>query len=499
MGRLGKVFIILLLLAGLVMGGWFGYEKYGRKDPAAAYRTMPVHEANITSAITATGTVVPEDVVDVGAQVNGQIASFGNDKDGKTVDYRSTVDEGMVLANIDQTLFAADVSSNQAQLDQAQAQVRVAEASRDQAKAKLDQAQRDWERAQKLGQSAALAQVDYDAARSNYEQGVANLAVQEASIGQAQAQVSAAQASLLRAQRNLSYTVIKSPVSGTIIDRRVDIGQTVVASLNAPSLFLIAKDLSRMQVLVQVNEADIGNVHPGQDVTFTVDAFPTQTFRGQVRKVRLNATMTQNVVTYTVEIVTDNSDLKLLPYLTANVRFIVAQKDGVLAVPNAALRWSPRDAPAPAAGARTGQRGNTQANGASGQATQAPANSGAPAATGEAGTTAATGADAGGQRRRGGGSPGSGGPGNRGQGGERKSRGEHSTGTVYVLENGQPKPITVRTGLTDGSVTEVQGEGLTDGAEVIVSEAVTQARGGAGGSPFTPQIFRGGGGGRGGR
>jgi HlyD family secretion protein len=255
-----------------------------------------------------------------------------------------------------------------------------------------------------------------------------------------------------------------------------------------------------MQVLVQVNEADIGNVRPGQDVTFAVDAFPTQTFRGQVRKVRLNATMTQNVVTYTVEIVTDNSDLKLLPYLTANVRFIVAQKDGVLAVPNAALRWSPRDASAPAAGARTGQRGSSQPSGAGNPSNQAPASSGAPTATGDAGATGATGPsspDNGAQRRRG--APGSGGAGNRGQGGERKARGEHSTGTVYVLENGQPKPITVRTGLTDGSVTEIQGEGLTDGTEVIVSEAVTQARGGAGGSPFTPQMFRGGGGGRGGR
>src|SRR5262249_41659128 len=155
------------------------------------------------------------------------------------------------------------------------------------------------------------------------------------------------------------YCTIKSPVNGVIIDRRVDIGQTVVSSLSAPSLFLIAKDLSKMQVLVQVNEADIGHVKPGDPVTFTADAFPGDSFEGKVRKVRLNATQTQNVVTYTVEIVTDNSSLKLLPYLTANVRFVVDHREQVLAVPNAALRWSPKgfaraDPPAQDGAPRTG-------------------------------------------------------------------------------------------------------------------------------------------------
>ena len=153
----------------------------------------------------------------------------------------------------------------------------------------------------------------------------------EAAIVQAKAGLAQAEALLRRAQRNLSYCTINSPVKGVIIDRRVNIGQTVVASLNAPSLFLIAKDLKRMQVWVAVNEADIGKIHPGQPVTFTVDAFPGETFRGEVGKVRLNATMTQNVVTYTVEIVTDNSNGRLLPYLTANVQFEVDRRDNVLA------------------------------------------------------------------------------------------------------------------------------------------------------------------------
>ena len=167
------------------------------------------------------------------------------------------------------------------------------------------------------------------------------MAVGEAAILEAQAIRGPGRGGPDRAQRNLSYCTIKSPVKGVIIDRRVNIGQTVVASLNAPSLFLLAKDLTRMQVWVAVNEADIGKIHPGQPVTFTVAAFPGETFRGEVGKVRLNASMTQNVVTYTVEVITDNSNGRLLPYLTANVQFELDRRKDVLLVPSAALRWTP--------------------------------------------------------------------------------------------------------------------------------------------------------------
>ena len=163
----------------------------------------------------------------------------------------------------------------------------------------------------------------------------------EAAILQAKASLAQADAGLRRAKRNLDYCTITSPVKGVIIDRRVNIGQTVVSSLNAPSLFLIAKDLTRMQVWVAVNEADIGKIHPGQPVTFTVDAFPGEIFHGEVGKIRLNASMTQNVVTYTIEIITDNSNGRLLPYLTANVQFELHRLKNVLLVPNAALRWTP--------------------------------------------------------------------------------------------------------------------------------------------------------------
>ena len=248
----------------------------------------------------------------------------------------------MVLARIDDSLFAAEVSQAKAQLAQSRANVQRAEADLGQLKAKLIQAESDWLRAQKLGPSEALSQSDFDAARSNYDVARANLKVGQAALRQTKEAVAQSEAVLKKANQNLDYCTIRSPVKGVIIDRRVNIGQTVVASLSAPSLFLIAKDLKRMQIWVAVNEADIGNIRVGQPVSFTVDAFPRDTFAGTVGKVRLNATMTQNVVTYTVEVITDNSDGKLMPYLTANVKFLLATRQNVLLVPNAALRWFPQ-------------------------------------------------------------------------------------------------------------------------------------------------------------
>ncbi len=202
-----------------------------------------------------------------------------------------------------------------ADAEQARAAPCRAEADLEQLKAKLYQAERDWERAQKLGPSDALSQTDYDAAKSAFDVAKANVAVGRAAIGQAQA-------TLRRAEQNLSYCTIKSPVKGVIIDRRVNIGQTVVSSLNAPSLFLLALDLKRMQVWVSVNEADIGSIHTGSArELYRWTPIPGRFLRGEVGKIRLNATMTQNVVTYTIEVITDNSDGRLLPYLTANVQF----------------------------------------------------------------------------------------------------------------------------------------------------------------------------------
>jgi len=308
---------------------------------STSFRTDLVSHGDLLITISATGTVEPEEVIDVGAQVAGQIVSFGKDADDKTVDYGSRVEKGTVLTRIDDSLYSAEVAKAKAEVKSAEARIQRTEAELEHAKAELYQAERNWRRAQKIGPSEALSQSSYDAYNSGYEMSKANVMVKQAAILEAKANLTQAEATLQWMQRNLGYCTIKSPVKGVIIDRRVNIGQTVVASLNAPSLFLLAKDLKRMQVWVAVNEADLGKIRTGQHVTFTVDALPDESFEGEVGKIRLNASMTQNVVTYTVEVITDNSDRCLLPYLTANVLFEVDRRNDVLLVPNTALRWKP--------------------------------------------------------------------------------------------------------------------------------------------------------------
>ena len=338
-----KIRIILLAVIVLVVISGFGvWSFWSRGNKAPIFHTVPVKRGDLVATISATGTVEPEVVVDVGAQVSGLISTFGKDKHGKSIDYGSVVDVGTVLANIDDSLYAAAVDTTKAQVQQAEANKISADANVLQMKAKLLQAQQDWNRAQKLGPSDALAQSAYDQYKANYEVAKANLASAEAAVEQAKATVAQAKANLTTAQINLNYCTIKSPVKGVIIDRRVNIGQTIVSSLSASSIFLIAKDLKRIQIWVSVNEADIGNVSKDQPVEFTVDALPNQVFQGRVGKIRLNATMTQNVVTYTVEVNTKNDDGKLLPYLTANAQFMIGRRKGVLLIPNAALRWLPR-------------------------------------------------------------------------------------------------------------------------------------------------------------
>lgn len=328
---------VLVVVAAAVLG-WTWHSRNGH---TFTLTTATVKHGDLTTTISATGTIEPIEVVDVGAQVAGLIKAFGKDKNGNTIDYGSIVEEGTVLANIDDSVYAADLALARAQVEQDKAGELSAAASLEQLKAKLAQTEADWNRAQELSRSHLLATSDFDTYKANYEVAKANVAAGEAAGAQARAATVQAQALLDKAQRNLDFCVIKSPVKGVIIDRRVNIGQTVVASLNAPSLFLIAKDLTKMQIWVAVNEADVGRVVPGTPVTFTCDTFPGREFSGTVGKVRLNATMTQNVVMYTVEVNTENPGNILLPYLTANVRFVVHSETNALLVPNAALRWTP--------------------------------------------------------------------------------------------------------------------------------------------------------------
>ncbi len=450
MKRIAKILGSLAVVAALVLAGLSSYRHHSA-EAAEPIQTGRIQRGDIVSTISSTGTVEPEEVIDVGAQVAGQIISFGKDKKGKFIDYGSVVEAGTVLAKIDDSLYAADVAQAKASLIQAQANVQHAQADLGQLQAKLDEATRDWKRAQELGPSDALAQTSYDAYKAAYETAKANVAVGEATIAQNKGAVTQAEAALDRAQRNLSYCTIVSPVEGVIIDRRVNIGQTVVSSLNAPSLFLIAKDLKRMQVWVSVNEADIGNIHSGQPVTFTVDARPGETFQGKVGKIRLNATMTQNVVTYTVEVVTDNSSGKLLPYLTANVRFEVARHAGVLTAPAAALRWTP---------------------GPQQKASGPPSHSSGGANPNEGSARA--------------------------EGRTMNGQGIGKQGTLWVKTDTGLTPTRVREGLSDGIVIEVEGEGLREGTEVVVGGSRGPGAGNeSGANPFTPQLMRGGQGSRG--
>jgi len=417
---------LIALIAVLVLGSLAVWQLTRSKNKDNAYRTAELKRGDLQVTISATGTVEPEEVIDVGAQVAGRIVSFGKDAKGKTVDYGSVVEAGTVLARIDDSLYAADVA-------QAEAQLLSNKAGLQKARADLSRTEQDWKRAKQLGPSEALSQSSYDTYESAYKTAVAQVAVSEASIRQAEA-------ALKRAQRNLGYCTITSPVKGIIVDRRVNTGQTVVASLNAPSLFLLAKDLTRIQVWVAVNEADIGKIHPGLPVTFTVDAFPGETFRGEVGKIRLNAAMTQNVVTYTVEIATDNSDGRLLPYLTANVLFQLQQINNVLQTPNAALRWSP---PAKEGAPEGGKKKEGMKEGKNPASAQGPAS-------------------------------------------------EKNSGSLWVLdENQKPKKIEVQIGASDGINTVVEGAGLSEGMQVITGMRMSLADKNGGGNPFTPQFAAG--------
>jgi len=443
------VIAIIVLGTAAAAAGWYFNP---RTQGTMAYRTTQVTRGNLLVAISATGTVEPEEVIDVGAQVAGQILSFGRDADGRTVDYGSKVTEGTVLAKIDESLYAEESAQAAAQVQGARANLQRAEADLQQLNARLHQAERDWQRAEKLGPSEALAEASYDAYQAAYQTAVANVAIGKAAILQARAGLTQALAVLRRAQRNLGYCTITSPVSGVIIDRRVNIGQTVVASLNAPSLFLIAKDLTRMQVWVAVNEADIGKIQQGQPVTFTVDAFPGETFQGQVAKIRLNASMTQNVVTYTVEIATDNRSERLLPYLSANVQFELNRRSDVLLVPTAALRWRPSSA------------------------------QGAPQFQETVAANVAQNVSSDGPR-----------PNHSKTGRVRDDTAKR--GVLWIQDGEQLRPLEVRLGLTDGSMTEVAGDHLAEGLKIVTGQQSRAAASSDTTNPFAPKLPRRGSGG----
>ena len=322
-----KTILSSFVVMGLALFVAAFYAGQTAVEPAASLRTAKVKRGDLSRTINAKGTVKLEQV-EVGAQVTGMIAAFGCDvaDPGKPLDCGSHVSKGEVLARIDPTIY-------QAQVDYAEASLLVAKANLSQYRAKRNQTEQEWKRAESLRPVNAIADSDYDLALTNFQMATANVAVGEAAVQESEA-------TLRIAKTNFDYTIIKSPCDGVILDRRVNVGQTVVAATEAPGLFFIAKDSRQMQVWASVNEADIGRICKGMEVQFTVNACVDKLFEGKVAQVRMSPTGSQDAITYTVVIVADHLG-NMLPGMTANLQ-LIERRPNVLLIPNNALKRPPR-------------------------------------------------------------------------------------------------------------------------------------------------------------
>jgi len=428
-----KKTIVAAVALSAAAGAGYGYWRMNNIAQEPPYLTAPVVRGNIRQVVSSTGTLQAVTTVLVGSQVSGTIAKL-------SADYNSKVTKGQVVAQLDQSRFAARVEETRANL-------LAAQAAAAKSKVALEDAERTLKRAKELKQRELVSQSELDAAQTAYDSARSQLNVAQAQVGQAQA-------SMNQAQIDLGYTIIRSPVDGVVISRSVDVGQTVAASLSAPTLFTIANDLTRMEVHTNVDEADIGNIFEGQDVTFTVDAHPQRRFRGKVHQVRNAPQTIQNVVTYNSVVRINNKELLLKPGMTANVQFLVAQKEDVLTIPNIALRFRPPE----------------DKNEAQELMRQEQARVGGRIA----------------QRRtsRGGG---------RGVGGGEGRQVRQVK--VYLMRDGKPVGVDVQVGITDGSRTEIVSGDLNEDDAVIIgmSSGTTQAPSGVA-NPFQPQVPRPGGG-----
>ncbi len=384
--------LIAVCLVALGGGGYSYWRDHQAQAPEKRYRLQVIEKGDLTQTVSANGTLNPVVLVNVGTQVSGTVTKL-------FVDFNDKVEKGQPLLELDQSLLSAQARQSAANVGNVSATLDLARANEARMKALFEQ---EYVSRQELDQAV-------QARRS------------------AEAQLAQARAAADKDQVNLNYTVIRSPVSGIVVDRVVDLGQTVAASLQTPTLIKIAQDLSEMRIDSSFAEADIGKIRIGQKVRFTVDAFPDRNFTGEVQQIRMNATTTQNVVTYNVRVSLENPEHILLPGMTAYVNIAVAERKDVLLVPNAALRFKPADA-------------DEQANAA-----------GAPAATGS---------------------------GNRNGGGEAKGRGrkrDGASGRVYVVEGRTIRPVQVQIGITDSRNTEILGGELKAGDTIVVSEAPTAA------------------------
>lgn len=474
-----------LILIALLAGGtaaWFFF--WGNQAAASDYITSKVERTNLEVTVSATGTVQAVTTVLVGSQVSGTVAWLG-------ADFNTQVKRGQIVAKLDPAVFQTQVENASANVLNAEAAVQGAgteinnqKANLSAAKANLEVArvQRDdalalVKRYKELGgvlsgRELEAAQAQANAAAGRYEQAAAQVQQSEvaqelakAKLEQSKASLAQAKAQLQQAKVNLDHSIIASPIDGVVISRDVDVGQTVAASLQAPTLFTIANDLTKMQVLASIDEADVGQIRQGIKANFTVDAYPGETFSGEISQVRLNAQAAQNVVTYSAVIDVGNPDMKLRPGMTANITITVARRENVLVVPNAALRFRPTLTEQEQAALREKMEARRQQR----QAEQAQNNQSGQAPSGEQG-----------ERQRGGPRPSA--EGDSAQGGQQR-QGQ----TVWLLVDGKTvDPRFVRTGLTNGRMTEIVGGDIQEGAIIVIGQngASNANRPAASGSPF---------------
>ena len=394
-----KILLTGMLLIAVLVGVRYFWANGGGSLPVE-YRTASVERGSIVSVVGATGTINPVTSVQIGAQVTGKIISLH-------ADYNSVVKAGDIIARIDPSLF-------QAKRDQAAANLVNAKAMWSKARVDLDQRKRELERTQQLFSRELVSQNELDMATTAYEGATAQLQVSAAQIKQAQAL-------LANSDLDLKYTVIRSPVNGIVIARNVEVGQTVTSGFTTPNVFLIALDLTKMQVDTNVSESDIAGIREGQEVAFSVDAYPNVEFQGIVRQIRNAPIIVQNVVTYDVVVEVDNQDLSLKPGMTANVSITLTKKDDVLTVPNAAFRFFPQKS--------TNEKSK-------GESAGGPQSQGV--STGQEVPSAKSG---------------------------RKGSGK----TVWkVSETGEPVPVRIVPGVTDGTVTEIVEGDIQEKEKVII-------------------------------
>jgi HlyD family secretion protein len=415
-----RAVIALLIIAGAGAGAWFYYVR--RAGPEIGAVTSPITRGDIVDAVSTTGTLQAVTTVQIGSQVSGNISYLG-------ADFNSIVKQGQIIAKLDPSLLQAQVEQSRANVLRSQADVAQSEANLARARVTLLDAQQKHARAKQLDAKGLQSQADFDAAKIAVDTAQSSLQSAEAALNSSKASVGQSQANFNQAQVNLDHTIITSPVDGIVTQRSVDVGQTVAASMQAPTLFIIAVDLTKLQVSANIDEADIGRIRPGQRATFRVDAYPTDTFEGTVAQVRLQPVVVQNVTTYATIIDAPNSELKLRPGMTATLRVEVSQKSDVLRVPSAALRFRPtadvfaalnQPVPAEAQGGRGGRGrggargdglgGGPNAQGAGGRAGRTEANAppatspnSPPSGSAQQGARAGDGQTSGARRRRGGG------------------------------------------------------------------------------------------------